>query len=356
LQPITSVSFSRFEDYLKCPRLFYHKYVLKDPAITASAKQEPLLQGSLAHLLIERRLEIQRDLDQAETLNVLSTWLKDDCKLAVSESYSEMDLGVGIDLQSLYDCASQISSLLDRCASWYSYEDTIRSKSGDLLADPLNYPSISFRMELDKLKIDSLRSCIDVTAGRLDPDFTSDVKLTSAAARGLHFGLNFTPASNANTVAIEYDLSVERIEAAPDVIWRGFIDWIYTDEDGLHLIDHKTSKALPTEALVMHHEQLNIYAYLYYLTTGVWADTIGINSLPTQQIISVSLDRNLSKEIYDYYCGLAIEICQPNRQWHRQPPTNIYHSNCARKFGKDVRVCKLVPTCWPHFDPLSLNL
>jgi PD-(D/E)XK nuclease superfamily len=354
-QIISSVSFSKLEEYLKCPQLFYQKYVLKSELVVKATKQEALLQGCLAHLLIEERLKQATQLTKKQIIVVIDEWLIHDCDLQIASDFEEMDTGGGLHLQSVYDCGVLIAEILNRCASTYTEDDKIRSKSGDVLADPLNYPSLSFKKALDESGANKLRFAIDLAAARCHEDF-GDLKLSTALAKGLHFGLGFKPADAAKTLEIEYDLSSSKLEAAPEVAWRGFIDWIYTDDLGLHIVDHKTSKALPTESLVKHHEQLNLYAYLYYLATGKWADTIGINSLPTQQLIQVNLDRALSKSIYDYYCDLTQEICVPGRTWHKQPPSNTYISNCVKVYGRNVKICKALSQCWPSFDPQTINI
>lgn len=355
--PISSISVSRLQVYLACQQLFFEKYINKS-GIVVDTKQTALIQGSLTHALLEVRL---KDLSLvAQTPLVVAEWLVEVCGLNIAADFEEMLQGKGICLTSVLEYAESLSSLLKRCGPKYEEEDKLRTKDGKILADPLTYPSTAFRQAYDQLNLSQNKQIIDVSAARQHPDFaTNDISLCNVVANSLNFAQNFTyPEDFKRTIAIELDLSAQTetpLSIVPGVEWKGYIDWVYETKTGeVVIVDHKTNKAIPNELEVVHHEQLNIYASLYYEIYNVWPNRIGIQHLRSDTLVTAEVDPVISSQIYSYYKEITLDILNPRAVWLRQSPAKTYAGTCVKKFGLSVQVCPLLASCWPNFNPAAI--
>jgi len=294
---------------------------------------------------------------------VLSEWLRDVCNLSVATDVNSMLEGNGIDVGSLIDYALAVRPLLKRCLPKYELEDKIRTKAGGILADPLNYPSAQFSHEYTALGLWSLKSSLDVSAQRQHPDFSlNNISISAVVTKSFNYALAFTyPIDFQQTIAVEFSLNnpskFPSIELLPGLPWNGFIDWIYRDKDGgINLIDHKTNKLLSNELEVVHHDQLNIYAALYYEIFNEWPTTIGIQHLPSNTLVKVPVDPIIAASIYSYYRSIALEIITPRATWLKRSPAKQYDGTCAKKMGQTLQLCPALSKCWPHFNPGAISL
>lgn len=96
--------------------------------------------------------------------------------------------------------------------------------------------------------------------------------------------------------SIAKDGSIERddtgeIKWSKTGLFHGYIDLIARDKEGrLMVIDHKTSKEMPTEAKVSRHEQLLAYGWAVSHLTGEDVYAIGINDLRRNKLILAKFD------------------------------------------------------------------
>jgi PD-(D/E)XK nuclease superfamily len=352
---ISSASVSRFQVYLSCAHLFFEKYINKSGALVET-KQTALIQGSLAHSMVEA---ILNDTDLETQLPIiLSDWLLEVCDLQVANSTEEMVAQKGIEIDALIYYADQLSPLLERCSESYLGSDRIRTNAGKVLTDPVNYPSSGFLQAYALLNISEHKQNIDISAARQHPDFAlNNISLSSIVATAYTYAKLFTyPKDFKETIAVELDLGVHGLELIPGVAWKGYIDWVYRTNSGeIVIVDHKTNKLLPNELEVNHHEQLNVYAGLYYEIYGEWPARVGIQHLKTNTLVTSEVDPSIATEIYKYYKEIALEIITPRTTWLRQSPAKVYAGTCVKKFGPTTYVCPLISRCWPQFNPASIS-
>ena len=271
--------------------------------------------------------------------------------------------GKGISVGALLEYAEIVGPLLARCMPKYELEDKLRTRDGLPLSDPLLYPSQEFKIELGKLNIYALTSEINVSAARQHPDYSlNNIDVAGIVAKSFTWANSFTlPVDFDVTIAVELDLNstpTRPIELLPGLPWRGFIDWVYRDKNGeVVIIDHKTNKDIPNELEVQHHEQLNIYAALYYEIFGIWPTRIGIGHLRSDTLVTTPTDPTIASNIYSYYKEIAAEIIskQLDSVWLRQSASKTYAGTCVKKFGRNVSVCPLLESCWPGFNPAAIS-
>lgn len=349
--PITSVSYSRLALYEECPRKFWHKYVDKQEGVDVI--QTALIKGSLTHSIIEVFLAGHTKIDALSL--ALPLWVNQVCNLPIVESKKEMMDGKGIYLESLLDYAESLSDVLLRCSPGYMGPDAIRNKDGKAPADPMKFPPKAFLDAYNHLAIHKLERTIDITAQRLHKDFQEGaISLAKICAEAYAFALGFEyPSYFKKTLNIELQVNPEgsEIEILPGVKWNGFIDWVFEDIDGkITICDHKTNKLLPNDKEANHHDQLNLYACLYYERTGVWPDYIGINHLRSNTIVRVPAKIGVATYIYAHYKEVAQQIVSPAEKWLRRSPNKPYGSACAKMMGMDLVTCPALSTCWPDFE------
>lgn len=347
---INTVSFSKLDLYNTCPQKFYQKYVSLEGK-SADQKETALIQGNLAHSILEGFLAGETKINALAS--ALPVWLDSVCNLPIATDIKDMQAGKGIHTPSLLHYAETVAPLLIRCAPNYEGEDAIRKNDGTPPSDPLNYPPRNFSNALNQLGTHPLQQTLDVTAQRLHPDFvTNAISLSKVAAKAYFYALNFTyPDYFARTLEIELSVMSDsvRVEILPGIMWRGYIDWIFKDRDGkITITDHKTNKDCPTELKVGNHDQLNIYACLYYQIKGIWPDYIGINHLGSNSLIRIPTNPETATSIYNYYKELTQDIVDPHQRWLRKSPS-AYSNPCVKLIKGQAVSCPLLDSCWKHF-------
>lgn len=292
---------------------------------------------------------------------ILYDWLEGVCDLTPVWDRQEMIDGKGIDINTLIEYATTVRPLLARCLPKYAEEDKLRTKAGGVLSDPLNFPSAQFSQEYNNLNLWSVKSELDVSAQRQHPDFSANsISISSVVAKSLNYALAFTyPENFARTLEVELSLNTaeqQAVELISGLPWTGFVDWIYEDkEGGINIVDHKTNKLLPNELEVVHHDQLNIYAALYYEIFGKWVERIGIQHLPSDTLVTAEVNPEIAKSIYHFYRQLAVEIVNPARtSWLKRLPNKQYDGVCVKRMGTQLQICPALSTCWPHFNPAAI--
>lgn len=351
---IDSVSFSRLDLYNVCPRKFYTKYILKQGELL-DKKETALIKGTLAHAILEEYLLGTPKFDAL--VSVLPLWLSSTCGLEITDDYDVFIRGNGIHIESLISYIETVSELLMRCHPEYDGDDAIRTKDGKAPADPLNYAPKAFSEAFSKLEVGLLEQTIDVAAQRLNEDFSDNsISLAKVAAEAYYFVRCFSfPDYYKKTLHVELSVNDPLqdlyVFLAQGVYWNGFIDWIFEDEDGaVTIADHKTSKALPTMQEVQQHDQLNIYAVLYYELFGRWPEYIAINHMRSNTIVRVEPDPDIAKEIYNFYREVLEQILSKDNLWLRKSPSQKYSTPCVKEIAGKISTCALLGKCWPKFE------
>ena len=360
-----TVSYSRLSSYLECPQKYCNKYV--DKLKVSQPLEDYFLKGTLSHRILEEYLR-GASIEDATNL-ILPDWIVNNCLIPLTESSSstEDDLyeladSSGLDFDLLERYVHPTAQLLYRCSANYQGDDPIRKNDGTIPADPLGYPPTQFKKEYERQHLHTLKAEIDIQAARSSVAFRR-FSLADTAALALSYVVGFKiPEYVDETVAVEFDLSEGKTLWDVDEYWNGAIDWVFKTTQGATVIcDHKTEKRKPLGIEVLFHPQLNLYAHLYYEQTGVLADYLAINHLPSGELVLAKLDLEVVKDNYLYWLSVRDKIKGDlsNNRWTKQLPTK-YNSPCVRRHWKSndlTQVCPHLTSCWPQYaDYLGLEL
>ena len=344
-----TVSYSRLSTYVECPAKYANKYIKKIPVTTPV--EDYFLKGTLAHRCIEEVLKGTEKEDAIRT--IVPDWLLNDCHLPlITPDSEEWDLGIDPDMLLSY--ALPVGKLMTRCMSNYKGEDAIRNNDGSVPQNIMDFPPGSYKAAYNKLALGGIRNEIDVRAVQASLPFRrfSLAKLTALA---VSYVLAFkVPGWVKETVGVEYDLAAIPVVWDENTTWNGAIDWVVLNkEDKTILIDHKSEKKQATPLQVTFHSQLNIYARLYYEQTGKMPDYLGINHLPSGELIIAKVDPSVVLANYNYWETIRSKIAFDRSQdsFAKQLPTK-YNSPCIRRDWKSnviTQVCPYLTTCWPEY-------
>jgi len=347
-----TTSFSRLSLYNQCSEMYKQKYIVKGND-WKSETSEALLVGSLTHYLLESALA-----DSSITSI-------DAFYLVLPEFLKELDL-----YDELKDCTNELVSLCvelshffyrasSRCVS----PNKIRTKAGELPKDIVNFPPRQVQEELNEKDLKNYIAEFNQIAGRKRNLFIT-VNFTWMLSKALFFARYFKiPASIVETLHIELGFSTNDNNKVPwvgDTFMKGFIDWIVKFDGGaIGIIDHKTSKEQPDVYQISNHPQLNIYAYVYNYIYGKYPEYIGINHLPSGNLIIAELDLNTVNETVKYYKQVQMMI-DANIFLRHHP--NEYNVPCFKKDWRTkeiIYVCPALKNCWSIYAetlPVASNL
>ena len=128
-----------------------------------------------------------------------------------------------------------------------------------------------------------------------------------------------------------------------DVIFNGYIDLVCRTSNGkLAIIDHKTSKELPTMQKVARHQQLLLYGWAVWRLTGEKPDYIGINHLRSNKLVMAHFDLDLALEVLKTKLHTINGI--DNKVFIKQDPFG-YGNKCQTETAKGIRYCPFFSTC-----------
>jgi hypothetical protein len=343
-----TVSYSRLSSYVECPSKYANKYVRKVPAVNPI--EDYFLKGTLAHRGIEEFLLGAEKEIAIEA--VLPEWLVDNCHLPIVE---KGDDELGIEVDTLLEYCYPVAELLIRCMSSYKDSDAIRNNDGSVPNNPLLFPPSSFKSEYNKLGLQRLRSELDLKAVQCSLPFRR-FSLANTAAQAIAYIKAFRlPGWVDEVIGVEFDLTKVPIRWDENTTWNGAIDLVVKNKKGeTVIIDHKSEKSKATPIQVAFHPQLNVYARIYYEITGVMPDYLGINHLPSGEMILAKTDPSIVLANYNYWETIREKIAfdRKHDNFAKQLPTK-YNSPCIRRDWKSnviTQVCPYLTTCWPDYS------
>jgi hypothetical protein len=350
-----TVSYSRLSAYLECPQKYRNKYVDRLPV--TQPLEDYFLKGTLSHRILEEYLQ-GATIEDATNL-ILPDWVVNNCLIPLGATNDTEDLyeladSSGLDFDLLERYVHPTAELLYRCSANYSGDEPIRKNDGSVPADPLAYPPSQFKREYERQHLHLLKAELDTQAAQASVAFRR-FSLADTAAIALSYVVGFkVPEYVDHTVAVEFDLSKAKTVWDVDEYWNGAIDWVFKMKNGATVIcDHKSEKRKPLGIEVLFHSQLNLYAHLYYEQTGILADYLAINHLPSGELVLAKVDIDVVQQNYLYWLSVRdkIKSDRNSNQWTKQLPTK-YNSPCVRRHWKSnalTQVCPHLTSCWPQY-------
>lgn len=131
------------------------------------------------------------------------------------------------------------------------------------------------------------------------------------------------------------------IQFRQDVLFTGFIDLLARDEQGrLYIIDHKTSRELPTPSKVARHEQLLVYGFIIHHLFQETPYKIGINHLRSGTLVTAPFDLEKAEKAVERLASIVrgIEVSA----YVKKDP-DAYMSMCVIKSSRDNEPPTLCP-------------
>lgn len=342
-------SFSRLELFLCCPQKYKLRYI--DGTPHKKEINEHLMLGTLVHGVLEEILDPETSLEAGEAFALyLGTWMN--------------EVGLPADLQQdLLDFAPDYARLLQRASPEYFAADSIRNKDGSPPRDLQNFPPGSWTAALRAQKLSTKKMDID-NAGSTACALFRDISLAHLVGTAFYMSVHFVlPEWFAETLAVEKGISdpgrgKKNATLKDPVLFPGsetlhlqaYLDWVVKTTDGrIAIIDHKTSKKAPTEAEVVHHPQLNLYAWLWYKFTGRFPELIGIHHLASHSFVMVNLETEALQGVLRN--TMEVQSAIDSGIFPKRYP-GAYNSPCLSRdyrSGEVKEVCSFVSLCWPSF-------
>jgi CRISPR/Cas system-associated exonuclease Cas4 (RecB family) len=334
-----TTSHSRIESFQKCSAFYNYKY--RQRISYPEEFNRYFFLGTIVHELIENKLVNGQDV-QVTFEALLGGYLD---KLNV---YLEIS-------PELLQLLRQMAYILYRCSARCREDDEpIRTNSGNVLKDPIKYPSSSFKKAVSDANLWPSIIFYDNQICMQNSSLNRENVLW-LLAEALELSLGFSlPKWITNTVAAELPLSTNKENLVKlgqtSVYFNGYIDWVAEIGDDLAIIDHKTGSTKPTGPEVLFHTQLNLYAWAYEQVYGRRAKYIGINHIRSGEIVLAEVDLVVRKSIVDYIIETQgiIEVEQtPKRHTPMQYNTPCYKKDY--KSGQLAEVCPYLDLCWPTY-------
>lgn len=143
-----------------------------------------------------------------------------------------------------------------------------------------------------------------------------------------------------------------------DVLFTGFIDLLARDSQGrLFIIDHKTSKELPTPSKVSRHEQLLVYGFIVHHLFQETPYAIGINHLRTGNLVTSPFDLQKAERAVERLSSIVRAI--ETSAFVKKDP-DAYMSMCVIKSNRENEppsLCAGLKYCHPEvYNQYTNNL
>ncbi|MFB6283753.1 MAG: PD-(D/E)XK nuclease family protein [Halobacteria archaeon] len=335
-------SFSRLNAFKDCSQYFYLKYIYGLPEEKPFNKH--LHIGAVVHSAIADHLDGGYELDDAFLIH-LGRWLT--------------KMGLEFDEEELVEKIAPAAELLWRCSlKCKDPELVIRKENGDLLKDPISYPTQKFKKLCFEEGITQSFSNLDQQASKQNQDFVAE-SFAWIVARMFYLVRYFqVPGWVKENLFVEVGISTntENRVSIPGtrVALQGYIDWVVRHQDDrVVILDHKTSKKAPTPENVFVDPQLNLYVWLLEQVYGIHADLIGINHLESGEVIATQTDRRVVQSVVDYHRELQQQI--EKGVYFKHDPTE-YNTPCVKtnwKTGEITESCPFLSSCHPIFAQIN---
>lgn len=323
---IPYLSVSRLDAYQKCGEYYRLRYVEK---VRTTEVTKSTLKGSLVHNAIEAYYNdpnwIGADLEGKYRQAIHETLLNQ--KLILP--YEDHIVG------ALNEYSAALMQLYSKASGDYNGPDAIRTKDGKVPSNPTltsqwkkleNQMNISDRKEpLDNLFAErgglSFSICEAVVEARAlcvkyrHPSEVSEV-------RHIEY-----PLSEVDSGCLINPVSLEPFGCSA-IYLHGYIDLIGVCEEGLAVIDFKTSVKAPSPDEVTNHVQLLSYSWaLEQLNPGTKVAKIGICHIKSGQLIWVNVPTYRDRILQEYF-QLHKGISQGSFQKRRTECNNWYGQQC----------------------------
>jgi hypothetical protein len=363
-------SFSRMDSFTKCPVSYKLKYVTK--LDKPSTIEQHFILGKLTHSLIELYLN-GAGTKEAIIVDCIIDWLEKDALLLPNdlEDFVTNLVDYGMRAGLLYYLASPACK--DKRIAIRNADGSLgKVDCLDSIIDMPRYCPKSFKERYYDEDLHVLRQELDTTACEGNPTYYR-FSLSNVVAKAVSYLIGFKPPSVFKTVGTEIDLkSNGKIPWDHETYWDGYIDWVVETVEGEHegepvregllgIIDTKTGrKEVYTRNKVQYHDQLNLYVALYYEMTGRKANFIGINHVPSGDLVLAKVDWSVVSSIYEHWKSVqrAIQLATSEDIFIPQRPTG-YNSPCIQWDWKDKSkissLCPYLENCHPNYFNAHLN-
>lgn len=348
-------SYSRLNFFITCPEQYRLRHVLKEPYTQPFS--EALILGNLCHSVLEEVLDPNTELN-----NTIEAY-----KLHLDRWLRGLDLSVeSIDIEEVIETSIELASLLYRCQERCTDRELrIRNKDGSIPKNPIEYAPIAFSKEMHEKGLNDKKLHIDTWAVMQNSSFV-DTSLSWLLAKAVLFVKYWTIP---NWVERVLDVELEFSSTADNMVYLpkssnsivnnvvlpplyGKIDLRCVNKSNeLVILDHKTGKTMPDEQTVLHHPQLNLYAYAHKQIYGYWPDVIGINYLPNNIQILARCDKDIAIQIAHRY-GRILEASYEESNYYISKHPTDYMSPCIKRDYKSGRInykCPYIEKCWPYY-------
>ncbi len=328
------ISHSALEDYAKCGELFRLKRIIKnDPRILAIRKQPvySLVLGTIVHTALEGYY--LHGIDPLESLKVY--WQAELANAGCANLAGKLEV-VGAD----------ICSLLEKASPKYVGPGAIRTKGGNISAKPQSTPA--WGEQAAAMNLESRCIAIDqMVASNTDEDSPwRSLQFTQVYAESIFILTGWkNPSFIKSTIAVEKAFNLKfPLNLPVDIYFTGKIDLICKTVDGkTAIVDHKTSGGdPPPDWKVGMNDQLLLYAFAHFLTTGEIVDYIAIHHIRSKRIIPVRFELEMAEEVILRHEAALRGIVAES--FVKQNPVN-YGSACMN----GDRPCPFLAYCHPKY-------
>jgi len=171
------MSFGHLNDYITCPKKFWHRYIANDCPKEVKSSQQ--LSGINVHDVIKRRLKLREPLPQELSQH------EPTCAaiLADTESVQHVELGLGCTADgkpcSFFDPACRLRSRIDLCALRSPLAVIIDWKTGKPWEDPLELSVQGLLLKIHYSELETIRAFYWwLRTGKPGPTYTIDLVKT----------------------------------------------------------------------------------------------------------------------------------------------------------------------------------
>jgi ATP-dependent helicase/DNAse subunit B len=348
-------SYSRLNFFVACAEQYRLRHVLKEPYTQPFS--EALVLGNLCHSVLEEVLDPNTDI--TDTIEAYT--------LHLERCLKALDLSTNsININEVIETSIALASLLYRCQERCTDPELrIRNKDGSIPKNPIEYAPIAFSKQMHEQGLNDKKMEIDTWAVMQNSSFV-DTSLSWLLAKAVLFVKYWSIPNWVDkvlNVELEFSSTQDNMVYLPrstNVIDNniklpplyGKIDLRCVDRNGqLVILDHKTGKSMPDEQTVLHHPQLNLYAYAHKQIYGYWPDVIGINYLPNNIQVLAKCDKDIATQIA-YRYGRILEASYDESNYYISKHPTDYMSPCIKRDYKSGRItykCPYIEKCWPYY-------
>lgn len=344
-------SFSKVSSYMKCSTFFKLRYIDR---IKVYKDSNSTILGSFIHAALEELYDIPGD-DSIQSLED-----------AFNKTSPEVLKSIGIEnpkyfIQLINEYLEDYDHLVYLASAECTGPDCIRTKAGKIAKSP--QMTSGWKTKEKELNLAQRKEQINSTFTSF-LDAAADLDITECYTTARLLAKEYvTPSEIVSIEEIELPISKWdkessiminpiKIEAEEDIYLTAFLDLVCLVEvdrkPEIAILDHKTSKERYTQEIVLHNQQLNIYAVLYELLSGQQVKYIGINSIRHKELVLTEVNRELRDAIMNNFLQTITSTKQG--VFVKSFPDSQY-STCLNMYNKK---CSYLNICHPTYDELPV--